>query len=274
MQNYQIIRLHIIVTLYLRYYLTELQNALSYRGDLWFWFASDVVRIGLPAVIWYAAAEHQDGIGEVQGADLVLYYTILYIFFYLTNAHQSWRVAYEIREGHFNKYLMKPISIFWTNFWRELSWRTMNLMFLLPAVGILLIVFRGQFDFQWQWGQLVVLILIPAAYFLQYTLEHVMATAAFWLDRIGAIHNVKWMMMTFTSGAAIPLILMPGWLRTISDILPFKYFSAFFYEVWLHPLSRETIAGVGILLGWSIVFYLLGIITMKFGLKRYGGYGG
>ncbi|MBM7562478.1 ABC transporter permease [Fusibacter tunisiensis] len=73
----------------------------------------------------------------------------------------------------------------------------------------------------------------------------------------------------FLSGLVIPLPLMPDWLRTVVEILPFRYVADFPLRIYSGNIPvGEAILSVGMQLFWIVALGLLGNYLMQKSLKH------
>jgi len=80
-----------------------------------------------------------------------------------------------------------------------------------------------------------------------------------------AVGGASWavlLVMSMAGGGMIPLIIMPGWLLTISHFSPVKWgILAFEGAVWRGFSPMEMLRPCGILLAFGTVFYLIGLMV-------------
>jgi ABC-2 type transport system permease protein len=78
----------------------------------------------------------------------------------------------------------------------------------------------------------------------------------------------------FISGQMFPLELL-GWAGQMLKLLPFQYLAYFPAAVFLGKISGPALVqGLLIQLAWALGLAVLSRVLFKFGLRRYGAYGG
>lgn len=97
----------------------------------------------------------------------------------------------------------------------------------------------------------------------------VVGTIADTPEAVGAIGNFVMVPMAFLSGAFYPLSEMPGWLQTVSRVLPLRYFD----EGVADALSgRATWSSIGLdcaaLAGFAVLFGLVGLRLFRWSSTR------
>jgi len=78
--------------------------------------------------------------------------------------------------------------------------------------------------------------------------------------------NIASFLMMFLSGVFFPIETMPEWLQPVSVVLPLTYFVEGLREsmVYAEGLSSGTFwLGIGILMLWGIVSFLIGSLLYK-----------
>ena len=77
------------------------------------------------------------------------------------------------------------------------------------------------------------------------------------------------------AGQVAPTALLPGAMRTVATVLPFRYMVGFPVEVLTGQLDRVTLlTGFALQVGWLIVALALFTIMWRNGLRRYTAVGG
>ncbi|MBD2872731.1 ABC transporter permease [Paenibacillus arenilitoris] len=73
----------------------------------------------------------------------------------------------------------------------------------------------------------------------------------------------------FLAGMVIPIPLMPGWLQSIVDLLPFRYSADFPFRVYSgHIPKDEAWIGIGIQCAWLAALIGIGKLAMGKALRR------
>ena len=74
---------------------------------------------------------------------------------------------------------------------------------------------------------------------------------------------------SFCCGAMIPIPLMPTWLQTVMNYLPFRYMNDLCYRTYCGSIDLRTSAiQLGIQIAWTVVIFLLGTLLFKRNLKK------
>jgi len=97
---------------------------------------------------------------------------------------------------------------------------------------------------------------------------------AFWFTEVWTVDTLFWAARNFLGGWYLPVSFFPGALKTIIEILPFRYLFSFPLEVFFNKLSlKETFLGAAICLLWILFFLLLYKLMWSKGRKAYTSFG-
>ncbi|MDO9121178.1 MAG: ABC-2 family transporter protein [Anaerolineaceae bacterium] len=224
-------------------------------------------------LVWSTAAGEGSISGMTRGA-FVAYYLILILVNQITYAQTNWTVGDLIRYGQINKVLLRPIPPLYDALASEFAGKVVYLVFVVPILVILAFVLKPELDLT----LLNALAFIPALIFawaLRFFWGYWLALLAFWATRADALLALQDSLVFLLAGQVAPVALLPGALKTLAVILPFRYMVAFPVEVITGQLTRpEMLTGFAIQVGWMIAAVILYALLWRFGLKRYSAVGG
>lgn len=185
-------------------------------------------------------------------------------------------IARDIREGTLKKYLLQPIDMLGYLFWYRVAHK---LVYYVVATIPFTIVFYLCRDYFPGWPDGITLlgfiVSLNLAFLLGFLIESLLGLIAFWFLEVSSLLFIYMMLNYFLSGHMIPLDLLPGWTRTLVDIMPFKYLAYFPCAVALGKythwqMGRELLIEAG----WVVVLLAANRGVFSRGLRRYGAYGG
>jgi viologen exporter family transport system permease protein len=109
---------------------------------------------------------------------------------------------------------------------------------------------------------------------LRFAIEWTLALAAFWITRVTAVNQLYYVAFLFLSGQAVPLLLLPGPVRTAAEWLPLYRTLGFPVELLLGRLSPyDAVAGIAAQIGWlAAVVVLLNWVWAR-GIRQYSAVG-
>jgi len=223
--------------------------------------------------IWSAAA----GDGTIAGLtqeSLAGYYLILILTNQLTYATTNWTVGDNIRYGQISRWLLQPMSPIYHALSQEIAGKVVFMLFSIPITGLLALIIRPQLNLTW--GQaLIFLPSIALAWALRFFWGYWLALLAFWVTRADSLLALQDSLIFLLGGHLAPIALLPPGLQTLARLLPFRYMSAFPVEVLTGQLGvQETLIGLSIQLGWTVLAIVLYRWVWMRGIRRYEAVGG
>jgi ABC-2 type transport system permease protein len=192
---------------------------------------------------------------------------------HLTFSWVMYNFEYRIRPGDFSFALLRPLHPIHSDIADNVGYKLLTLLIMAPAVILLSLAFGADFHPS-LWAALGFLPALALAFLVRFLLEWAFAMAAFWTTRVDALNQVYFVASLFFSGLIAPLSLLPGPLRTISALLPFRWLLAFPVDMALGRLSqREALIGFVAQLAWLAVTVALLRFLWPAGVRRYAAVG-
>lgn len=250
-----------------------IQDGLAYRASGVIWVLSDAVSaIFMPLVMSSAAAG-----GLIQGFDgksFTLYYLLSLLVTSFVTCHFMWEVAYEIKEGIFSTYLMRPMGFLEFMSMRNLAWRLVRTLIFLPMFGIFLFAYRDALSGLQVYLGWEVFVAIILAHFVSFMFVMALATVALFVQEATSIFEIYYIPMLFLSGQMFPVSLFPEWARNLALWMPFYYTTGFPTELMMGRISpSQALPIIGIQVLWILVSYAAFRVLYQQGLKQYTGVG-
>ncbi len=202
------------------------------------------------------------------------YYLILIMVNQLTYSQTNWTVGDIIRYGGMNQLLLRPLSPFFDTLSSEVAGKVVYMLFVIPATALLALVLRPEAEIT----TVNALAFVPAvlmAWALRFLWGYALALLAFWATRADALLALQDALVFLLAGQVAPTSLLPGALKTISVVLPFRYMVGFPVEVLLgqwDPVGLLT--GLAYQVGWLVIAWLAFRAMWRHGVKRYAAVGG
>jgi ABC-2 type transport system permease protein len=131
---------------------------------------------------------------------------------------------------------------------------------------------------QVQVGAQDVLAFVPAlmgAALLRFFWGYWLALLAFWATRADALLALQDALVFLLAGQVAPTVLLPGALRALANVLPFRYMLGFPVEVLTGRLSPAEVGrGFALQAAWLVVAVTLYGMLWRRGVRRYSAVGG
>ncbi|QGJ69517.1 ABC transporter permease [Planctomycetales bacterium 10988] len=263
-----------------------LEERLVYRGD----FALGTLMRFLPIVtqifLWSAVfstlpSTNQNGeAANIQGYtyhQFVAYYLLTMI----SRAFSSMPglasgIAKDIREGAVNKYLIQPIDMMGFLFLNRVAHK---LVYYLMAAAPFALVFFLCRDFFSGWPPTETLLLfflsLIFAFLLGFLIEATIGLIGFWFLEVGSLLFIYMLLNFFFSGHMFPIDMLPGFWRTLVELIPLHYLAYFPAAVFLGQIEGDALyRALFIEACWIIALLFINRIAFYYGVRRYSGYGG
>jgi ABC-2 type transport system permease protein len=224
-------------------------------------------------LVWSTAAGRQS-IGGFTRGEFVAYYLVLILVNQLTYAQTNWTVGDIIREGKISQILLYPMSPLYNTLSSEMAGKVVYMVFAVPVTALLAVLLRP--ELHTTPGH--VLAFIPALIFawaLRFFWGYWLALLAFWATHADALLAVQDTLVFLLAGQVAPTPLLPGALRGLANVLPFRYMVGFPVEVLTGQVSGSALlTGFAVQLGWLLIALLLYRGLWRAGLRRYAAIGG
>jgi viologen exporter family transport system permease protein len=257
-----------------------IQNTLVYRVNFLFRGAFGLIPLMATIYLWRAVFAGKSASPEVAGytlAGMNSYYLLITIVDMLTAVtDDDWQIAADIREGNINQFLLKPIDyltyrmcLFGAN---RLIYTSVAILpvalfillerryFVAPASGIVL-------------GCFAISTILTGL--LQFLMSFSMALLAFWVLEVSTFIFILFAFEYIAGGHLFPLDILPGWLSQALSFTPFPYQLFFPVSIYLGRTTGPALwRGLGIQLGWVLIFYALARWIWARGVRTYTAFGG
>jgi ABC-2 type transport system permease protein len=223
--------------------------------------------------VWSTAASEKPIQGLTQG-EFVAYYLLFILINQLTYSQTNWTVGDSIRNGDMNRALLRPLSPLFSTLSTELAGKVVYMTFVTPAVAALALLFHPTIHLTWQQG----LAFVPAlllAWLLRFFWGYWLALLAFWATRANALLEIQDALIFLLAGQVAPVALLPGPLRLLAVVLPFRYMIGFPVEVLLgHLTGIQLLIGFAYQCGWCLIALTLFVVIWRIGVRHYTAVGG
>ncbi|MEV4118515.1 ABC-2 family transporter protein [Micromonospora sp. NPDC049645] len=249
-------------------------TATAYRGRLLAGLLTTFFPLLLMAV-WLTVVATSGPPRGWTAPDFISYYAAASLLWHLSGQNVIWQWDEDIRGGDFSIRLLRPVHPFWQYAANDLGQRLVMLglaapvfvaaTLVLPQLGYHLTAVR----------LLATVVAVLLAYAVSITMASLVALLGFWSTQTTNLWMLWWGLGSFASGWIAPLEVMPGWLRSTAEWLPFRTTMGFPVELMTGRLSAaETAFGFAVGLGWLALFTVLYLVVWKPGVRRHQAVGG
>jgi len=249
------------------------QDGIAYRASGLIWVTIDLATAVTMPLVW-AAASKNGPIGGFSSSDFILYYLCMLFLGSFVMSHIMWELAMEIKEGQFSTMLLRPMSFYQLNFFRNLSWRVIRPILFAPFFVLLLFAYRGflthaEIHLGWEfWAS------VAMGHLVSFTFVMMMAMLALFTQEVSSIFELYYIPMLFLSGQLFPIAMLPTWGAKLAKLFPFYFMTGAPTEILIGRITGPAIYQVlGTQALWVAICYVLSKVLWKTGLKHYTGVG-
>lgn len=249
------------------------QDGIAYRASGLIWVTTDVATAVTMPLVW-AAATKSGSIGGFSSSDFILYYLCMLFLGSFIMSHIMWELAMEIKEGQFSTMLLRPMSFYQLNFFRNLSWRVIRPVLFAPFFFGLLFAYRGYLNhvdihLGWDFWASVVL-----GHCVSFSFVMMMSMLALFTQEVTSIFELYYIPMLFLSGQLFPIAMLPAWAAKLAKLFPFYFMTGGPTEILIGRVHGPAALQVLITqAGWILVCYVVSKVLWARGLKHYTGVG-
>ena len=263
-------RLRSMVDIYLTTARMAIASEFQYRTGHYFFLLGMIAEPVIYLVVWTTIADQQGG--EVQGLSAG-YFAAYYIVWTLVRnmnivfGAPFWE--FRIREGRLAGDLLKPMYILHYDLAYFAGWKFVVVVLWLPIAFGLSAVFHPTLS-PTPLEIVVFICAIWGAYLVRSMFQGTMGMLNFWTTRGAAVFDLYIAIEMLLSGRLVPLQLMPEWVQTLANFLPFKWTFGFPIEALVGDLStRSLLLGLCAQALWIGIGLLLFKVAWSAAIKRF-----
>ena len=209
-------------------------DVMAYRFNIFVWVIVTVLEVACLIFLWFAVYQSSEGgidssINGFTYKEMIVYVVLTTVFGFVTfNNDTLWYINREIRDGTIGNYVIKPISyrgrFVASNIGALL---TMTLIFGVPLyatslgvlIGIGFLPVPSVLDFVAHFGLFIVAGVLAAL--LNDVIAYIFGVLCFYTSAAWGLNSLKTTIISFLSGALLPLAFFPSVFRDIVSYMPF-----------------------------------------------------
>ncbi len=254
---------------------SNLSASLEYRGALFTWILVELVTLSSATFLWLAVFRANSSVGGYDFNKIISYYLLVPVIGGFTSIFVSEHLPRRIKDGAISADLMKPYSIAVANLLNQFSIKLTQLTIKLPVYIIAGAFFVSVFKIHHQFISLpLALAVCLFSYILYFFMDLALSYSAFWFDDVWSLSLLKNVALMVFGGLSFPLDLVPRSIQPIFTILPFRFIYYFPIKTAQGGMTAPAfLSEFGQLILWVGVFFVLGKLLWRMGLRKYGAYG-
>jgi ABC-2 type transport system permease protein len=248
---------------------------IQYRVSNYMYMLGMVAEPVVYLVVWSTVAAQQGGsVGGITAGGFAAYYIVWTLVRNINIVFTPYGWEERIREGRLSAQLLHPLFPIVEDLGFFLGWKPVVVLLWLPIAAFLSLVFHPVFTAT-PLGVAVFAVSLLGAYLIRSLNQSSLGLVTFWTTRVGPIFQLYIAAELLLSGRLVPMTLMPSWVQTLANVLPFQWTFGFPIEALVGNLSTEALlGGLAAQLFWIIVGSILVRIVWHFAIRRYSAVSG
>lgn len=252
----------------------RMQENTAYSAWYWAGTFSTVMRLLIIYYFWHAVYANKSTIENIDLTTMLTYIVVAMLLQGFVGGIGD-DLAHNIKNGNIAIELMRPYDLIYKMFAIDVGAKIMyvfqgSLPLLVVAYFFLDLAFPNSIE-------TVFLFIISAllGVWIGTFFDFLVGVLAFWTVNVWGVRVLKESLITFFSGALVPITLFPDWLRTITEFLPFQamiYLPVSIYSGLVTGV--DAYIAIGIQLFWFIILYVLVRVIWSQAVKQITIFGG
>jgi ABC-2 type transport system permease protein len=189
---------------------------------IWIWMdlTVQVVWLIVMSFFWRAVYEGQNTLGGLAFTQTLNYILLAQVLTPLLRGDALFTFGHLVREGMIAVELLRPIDFQGRYYAEALAGMATQLVIRIPLLIVAVLFFDLHLPSNpLVWGAFLLALLLGHA--ILFCFDWIFGCLSFVSTEIWGLSVVREGLATFFSGALIPLVMMPGWLRSLTEALPF-----------------------------------------------------
>jgi ABC-2 type transport system permease protein len=261
------------------FYLTTMRTAIAtqfqYRAANYFYMLGMVAEPVIYLVVWTTIARSAGGaVNGITAGQFAAYYIVWTLVRNMNVVFGAPFWEFRIREGQFSGQLLRPMHPIHYDVAYFAGWKIVVVTMWIPiALGLSLVFHPALHP-----SALEIVVFVCAiwgAYLLRTAVQETIGMLNFWTTRGAAVFDLYMATELLLSGRMVPLKLMPGWVQTLADFLPFKWTFGFPIESLVGNMStRSLLLGLGAQALWIAGMFFVFRAAFGYAVRHYSAVGG
>jgi ABC-2 type transport system permease protein len=261
------------------FYLTAMRTAVAtqfqYRAANYFYMLGMVAEPVIYLVVWTTIANTSGGsVNGITADEFAAYYIVWTLVRNMNVVFGAPFWEWRIREGQFSGELLHPIHPIHRDIAYFAGWKVVVVTLWIPiAIGLSLVFHPALRPTALE--VVVFIVAIWGAYLLRTAIQETIGMLNFWTTRGAAVFDLYMATELLLSGRLVPLQLMPGWVQTLANFLPFKWTFWFPIESLVGSMSTQSLLlGLGAQALWIAGMFFVFRVAFRFAVRHYSAVGG
>jgi ABC-2 type transport system permease protein len=251
-----------------------MQRALFYRARALITALTGLIQVSALFFLWRAFYAEQAVVEGYRWADIRTYLFLTFLLGLLVAFNTETQISAGIRDGSIVVELVKPLDFLWARF-AEACGAAVVEGVLIGSGAVVVGVLLFQVQLPAVGALLPFVVSVLAAFVLKFLLAFLTGMCCFWTTSVIGLIRLRVVLVSFFSGALVPLAFLPQWVQQLAAFLPFQGTLHTPVSIYLGHLQGSAAWWALALQGvWIVVLWLLSRWMLRLGLRRLTSHGG
>ncbi|TAK95855.1 hypothetical protein EPO05_03085 [Patescibacteria group bacterium] len=250
----------------------EIQRQLVHRFFIISFTGGNFLELLAQLVLWSAIFQSTDIVKGYTSAEMMSYLVFGWIFRFLTTSYGYENLIYkDIQSGKLSNFIVKPIS-----YLRYITADSIGRVVIACSVIVLqavvwIIFLHDKLTVSLSVGTVLLLVaFLVLSYFIKFFLSVLIGVVGMWTTEVSGVSYLSNVIVKLLSGAYFPMDLLPAGFVAVSFWFPFVYIFFVPMQLLIGKIDLwQGVQGLGVMLLWLVILYLLIKVVWKVGLKKY-----
>jgi ABC-2 type transport system permease protein len=234
-----------------------LRSLVAYRVSMVFNLLASAFAALAMLYLWHAVLTNERSAAGFNWPHMKAYLLITFIASSLVSGYTDSRMAARIRQGDVAMDLVRPVDYQRSRFAEACGSGVYEAGMAIAVAACAAVAFGGVPAPPAQaWGLFLLsaLLVFP----LRFAVVYASGLLTFWTSNYVGVQTARVALVTFLSGAFVPLAFLPGWLRSAVNVLPFVGMASTPALIYVgHLAGKAAVSAVAVQAGWSAGLWML-----------------
>ncbi|HET7473813.1 MAG TPA: ABC-2 family transporter protein [Candidatus Limnocylindrales bacterium] len=264
-----------LVDVYVQEAKIAIAEQIQYRVANYMYMLGMVAEPVIYLVVWQTVAAQQGGaVAGITSGQFAAYYIVWTLVRNINIVFTPYGWEERIREGRLSAQLLRPLFPIVEDLGFFLGWKPVVVILWLPIALFLSLVFRPELH-PGALNIVVFAVSLLGAYLIRSLNQSSLGLITFWTTRVGPIFQLYIATELLLSGRLVPMTLMPEWVQSLANVLPFQWTFGFPIEALVGTLTTEQlVGGLAMQVLWIAIGSVLVRVVWHFAVRRYSAVAG
>lgn len=246
-------------------------DVLQYRAEIFIWVISGSLPL-IMAGLWSQMATQNPDAFSMAPHEYPRYFFCTFVVRQLTLVWVVWEFERDVVEGTLSSYLLQPLDPGWRHFAEHICERLARLPVLVILGVPFFLLFPASAWVPTVQAVTVAIVAMTATFLMRFTVQYAFAMLSFWTERAHNIERLWYLPYLFLSGLIAPVSDFPEAVQAVVMWTPFPYLIDFPASI-LMGKPVNVLFGLGVTLGWTVIFFIAHRLLWRAGLRHYSAMG-